>query len=705
VVRKQSGSRVATQASTFNRRGWKWGSWLVSVGCVAGVCLLANRLAGPGSVQAQAPASGRPAGSSKAAAPVASGDKAAPGSRVVAPRNGKSPAAGSAATENGRSGSAKSPIAETTGAQPELKVVAMVGGEQISRQDLGRECVARYGKDVLETIINKHLILQACKEREIMVSEQDVEDEVRRIASKFNLSVDRWLQLLSEERHITAREYKTEIIWPTLALRRIAHDQVQVSEDELKKAFESEFGPQVRVRLIAVRDARKAQDLRKQAAAKPAEFENLAKDHSDDPSASVMGLVPPIRKHLGDADLERAAFALKPGQVSQVIEVGRDLGPANRQYVILKCEEQIAARPLGGDALKEARNNLSERVRDQKLRTASSDIFSSLQKRAQLVNVFNDGALQQKHPGVAAFINGQAVTMRDLSEECIARHGATVLDGEINRRIIEQELRRRNKTVEESDLFEEIARAADAYGFIKNGKPDVDAWLKKITEEDGATVEIYTKDVVWPSAALKKLVSNKAEVTKDDLDKAFEANFGERVQVMAIVLSNQRSAQQVWEEARKNPSEARFGDLAQQYSVEPASRANFGKVPPIRRHGGQPLIEEHAFKLKPGELSPIIGVGDKFIILRCVGRTKPEVAEMDAQIQEELSKDIFEKKLRIAMNKEFDRLKESTTCDNFLMGSTSEAKARNGKSLGKANEKSNVVPASATAPLRGKPTR
>ncbi|MBM4004962.1 MAG: peptidylprolyl isomerase [Planctomycetes bacterium] len=705
MVRKQSGSRVATQANIFDRRGWKWGSWLVSVGCVAGVCLLANRLSGPGAVQAQAPATGKSAGSAKGPAPAANGDKGAPGSRIVAPRNGKSLAGVSAAKESGKSGPVNPSAAEKSGGERELKVVAMVGGEQISRQDLGRECVARYGKDVLETIINKHLILQACKEREIMVSEQDVEDEVRRIASKFNLSVDRWLQLLSEERHVTAREYKTEIIWPTLALRRIAHDQVQVSDDELKKAFESEFGPQVRVRLIAVRDARKAQELRKQAAAKPAEFENLAKDHSEDPSASVMGLVPPIRKHLGDAELERAAFALKPNQVSQVIEVGKDLGPANRQYVILKCEEQITARPLGGEALKEARNNLADRVRDQKLRTASSDIFAGLQKQAKLLNVFNEPALQQKHPGVAAFINGQAVTMRDLSEECIGRHGATVLDGEINRRIIEQELRRRNKNVEESDLFEEIARAADAYGFIKNGKPDVDAWLKKITEEDGATVEVYTKDVVWPSAALKKLVSNKAEVTREDLDKAFEANFGERVQIMAIVLSNQRSAQQVWEEARKNPSETRFGDLAQQYSVEPASRANFGKVPPIRRHGGQPLIEEHAFKLKPGELSPIIGVGDKFIILRCMGRTKPEVVEMDAQIHEELSKDIFEKKLRVAMNKEFDRLKESTACDNFLTGSTSDAKARNDKSLGKTSEPSSVVPASATAPLRGKSTK
>ena len=59
-------------------------------------------------------------------------------------------------------------------------------------------------------------------------------------------------------------------------------------------------------------------------------------------------------------------------------------------------------------------------------------------------------------------------------------------------------------------------------------------------------------------------------------------------------------AQKVWDLARNNPTDAFFAELAQQYSVEPASRGNGGKVPPIRRYGGSPLIEEEAFKLKAG---------------------------------------------------------------------------------------------------------
>jgi parvulin-like peptidyl-prolyl isomerase len=88
-------------------------------------------------------------------------------------------------------------------------------------------------------------------------------------------------------------------------------------------------------------------------------------------------------------------------------------------------------------------------------------------------------------------------------------------------------------------------------------------------------------------------------------------------------------------------------------------------VPPIRRYGGQPLLEEEAFRLKPGELSAVLAVGDKYIVMKCLGRTKPVVTDISA-VREELYKDIYEKKVRIAMADEFDRIKASATFQNYL---------------------------------------
>ena len=66
-----------------------------------------------------------------------------------------------------------------------------------------------------------------------------------------------------------------------------------------------------------------------------------------------------------------------------------------------------------------------------------------------------------------------------------------------------------------------------------------EGWLKAVTDAEHVTVEMYIRDSVWPSVALKQIVGNTVQVTDEDLKKGFESNYGERVDVQAIVVSNQ----------------------------------------------------------------------------------------------------------------------------------------------------------------------
>jgi parvulin-like peptidyl-prolyl isomerase len=547
--------------------------------------------------------------------------------------------------------------------------MAVVNGEQITRADLGRECIRRYGEEVLESLINRQLLAAACQQRSIQITEQEVDEEINRIAARFGLDRRRWLVLLEQERGFGEERYKQEVIWQLLALRRLAADQIDVTQDELKKAFEAEFGPRVRARLIAVSSKQKADQIRAQAAANPASFGELSKQHSEEPGvASAYGVIPPIRKNMGDANLEQAAFRLKAGEVSPVVQVAN-------MYYILKCEEQIPQHFIATQHLAEQQKRLEERIRENKMRLAAAQMMDQVQKSARIDVVFTDAEKIKAAPGVAATVNGKQISLALLADECITRYGEEVLDGEINRKILTQELAKKKLVIGNADIDAEVARAADAYGIIKqDGTPDVERWLKTITEQDGATVDLYVRDAVWPSVALKKLVGGKVSVSEQDLQKGFESNYGERVEVLAIVLSDQRQGQRVWEMARNNPTDAFFAQLAEQYSVEPASRSNGGKVPPIRLHGGSPVIEQAAFKLKPGELSGLVAVDNQFIIMRCLGRTQPVQVEF-AAVQKELTKDIEEKKLRVLMTNEFDRLRSTAQIDNFLVGSTQSAKA------------------------------
>lgn len=557
----------------------------------------------------------------------------------------------------------KSIAAEKAASQS--KIAAVVNGEPITRQELADACLHRHANDVIEAVVNKHLILQECERQGIVITEKDIEEEIGRMASKFKLSPEHYLKLFEDEKRITADQYRRDIVWPTLALRRLSDGQTQVTPEEMAKAWESEFGPRVEVRLIVVKDRARADELRAQAAADPSSFGELAKNNSEDKaSASARGVIPPVRMHVGSPELERAAFSLQRNEISPVIAV-------DGQFAILKCERQLPATIIVPELKAQAEEALGERIREQKLRETAEALFKHLQDHAQIVNVYNDPQLKEQMPGVAATINSRKLTVQQLAEECIARHGVEVLQGEINRKVLVQELKRRRLVVAQQDIDAEIARAADSFGYWKADKsPDVERWLSEMTDGgDARKIDIYVSDAVWPSAALKKLVGGDVQVTDDDLKKGFEANFGERVEVLAIVVGDQRQAQTVWEMARDNPTEQFFSQLAKQYSIEPVSQANGGAVPPIRRHGGQPKLEEEAFRLQAGELSAIVNAGGKSIIMRCLGRTQPEVQDFSA-VRDELYKDIHEKKLRLAMANQFDRLVEGAQIDNFLTNSS-----------------------------------
>jgi hypothetical protein len=113
--------------------------------------------------------------------------------------------------------------------------------------------------------------------------------------------------------------------------------------------------------------------------------------------------------------------------------------------------------------------------------------------------------------------------------------------------------------------------------------------------------------------------------------------------------------------------------LAEQYSIEANSRSLRGEVPPLQRHGGQPVLEKHAFNLQPGEISPVIQVGENHVVLFCEGYTKPVSVDRKS-VQEQLYADILEKKQRLEMAKVFEEIKASATIDNYLAGTSQSPK-------------------------------
>ena len=265
------------------------------------------------------------------------------------------------------------------------------------------------------------------------------------------------------------------------------------------------------------------------------------------------GLVQPIRRHGACKEIEQVAFSMADGEVSRVI-------PAAGQYVILKRESLL---PADSVRLEEIAPKLEEVLREKKMHAVANNVFDELKRQSSVVVAMDDPAKRRQMPGVAAVVNGTQITVRQLAEECIARRGPAVLEDAVGRKLIAQACQKHNVAVTEAELDAEVARvAALMVRPLPDGSPNVATFLKAVVEKQGMTVDVYRRDAVWPTVALRKLTRAKVQVTEEDVRNGFEANYGPRAKCRVIVLGQLRRAQQVWEMARKHLTADYFGDLA-----------------------------------------------------------------------------------------------------------------------------------------------
>ena len=188
--------------------------------------------------------------------------------------------------------------------------IAMVNNQSITRQQLADECLAREGKKVLELLINRTLIDQALRGKKLEITAAEIDVEIESVARRFGITREGWLRTLDKERGISPIQYARDIIYPALALRKLSSGRVQVTPDDLKKAFEAQYGEKLRCRMIMVDKQSTAIAIWEQLHRNPAGFEKIAQEQSmDTASRSLGGLVgEPITRHAYPQTLSDAAF-------------------------------------------------------------------------------------------------------------------------------------------------------------------------------------------------------------------------------------------------------------------------------------------------------------------------------------------------------------------------------------------------------------
>lgn len=260
------------------------------------------------------------------------------------------------------------------------KPVGRVNGQAITYEELAQECILRDGATVLEQVINRTLIQQACAENGIVVSDAEVETEITRISKKFGLPVDQWQKMLQAERGLTPVQYRRDVIWPMLALKKLAGEDVQITAQMMQEAYEDSYGPRVKARMIFLDNLRRATEVWEKAKADPDSFEDLARAYSVEPSSKALGgTVPPIRKNSGaHPEIRKVAFKLKDGQICSgpiQIDVGR--------YALVKSEgltDPIDHNP------EDVRQELFADLQEREVQRLVGETFEKLKNQARVDN-------------------------------------------------------------------------------------------------------------------------------------------------------------------------------------------------------------------------------------------------------------------------------------------------------------------------------
>jgi hypothetical protein len=262
------------------------------------------------------------------------------------------------------------------------RVVAYIHGTMpITREDLGEYLIARIGADRVELLVNERIIEEACRKRGVEVTEAEINAAIDADAAKFGIQRATFVQQVITRKGKTLYEWKHDVVRPGLLLNKLCvkENRVQVTDEDLHKAFEAAFGPRVECRIIIWPrgEDKLALQMFDKLRKSEEEFDRAAREQAMSDLAAVGGRIRPIAHHSGThPEVEKEAFSLKPGEVSRLISTPQGT-------ICLRCDKLIPADET--KKFEEIKEAMRKDVFEKKLEADVPKLFMSLRDEAKPV--------------------------------------------------------------------------------------------------------------------------------------------------------------------------------------------------------------------------------------------------------------------------------------------------------------------------------
>jgi peptidyl-prolyl cis-trans isomerase C len=287
--------------------------------------------------------------------------------------------------------------------------IAVVNGVIISQGEFDRELdffvrraapegqqlpelqLVKIKNDVLESLIDREVLFQESQKKGIEVKADEISDQLKKIRQRYP-DETQFAEMLKGI-GLTESDVQTQIK-RGMAIQQLIDkevgDKVKISDEESKQYYDThpEFfkqPEQVNASHILIKvdenasEAQKAEARKKiqevqQKLQKGEDFATLAKTYSEGPSAPQGGNLGYFRRGQMVKPFEDAAFKLKPGETSDIVET-------RFGYHLIKVIDKQPEKTL---AYAEIKDRLNELLKKQKLETEVDVYIDNLRKDAKI---------------------------------------------------------------------------------------------------------------------------------------------------------------------------------------------------------------------------------------------------------------------------------------------------------------------------------
>jgi hypothetical protein len=229
---------------------------------------------------------------------------------------------------------AEEQVAREKAVPPRKKPVAIIFGDvAITRDELADHLLSRMTARQLDSYVTRRILEHACKKEGITVTAEEVDAYLKARMGNGAYQQGPFRARLQRE-GLTLREWKEDVARTQLMLEKLSRRRARVTQQDLRREYQARYGRKVECQFLIwpAGEWDAAERAARLLRAGKTTFEELARQRPQ----AVRPIVINRQGTRPRRALEKAAFALAPGEVSEVIDFPQG-------FLLLKCQRHIPA--------------------------------------------------------------------------------------------------------------------------------------------------------------------------------------------------------------------------------------------------------------------------------------------------------------------------------------------------------------------------